>query len=85
MTTFTETIVDDAALAVPQEEAIRIRDDVGSFQAVQSVLAKRTLVDPQPGEDLDHAIRQIVARPSRRRARSARAGGVGGVALDRLP
>ena len=30
------------ALAVPHEEAIRIRDDVAFFQAVQSVLAKRT-------------------------------------------
>ena len=50
------------ALAVPHEEAIRIRDDVGFFQAVQSVLAKRTLGDPRPEEDLDHAIRQIVAR-----------------------
>lgn len=41
---------------------MRIRDDVGFFQAVQSVLAKRTLGDPRPEEDLDHAIRQIVAR-----------------------
>ena len=29
------------ALAVPHEDAIRIRDDVAFFQAVQSVLAKR--------------------------------------------
>ena len=29
------------ALAVPHEEALRIRDDVAFFQAVQAVLAKR--------------------------------------------
>ena len=33
------------ALAVPHEDALRIRDDVAFFQAVQSVLAKRTLPD----------------------------------------
>ena len=31
------------ALAVPHEEALRIRDDVGFFQAVRAVLAKRIL------------------------------------------
>ena len=32
------------ALAVPSDEATRIRDDVGFFQAVQSVLAKRAAI-----------------------------------------
>ena len=50
------------ALAVPHEEALRIRDDVAFFQAVQSVLAKRTLRQVRTQEDLDHAVRQIVAR-----------------------
>ena len=50
------------ALAVPHEEAIRIRDDVGFFQAVRSVLAKRAEGNAKPEEDLDHAIRQIVSR-----------------------
>ena len=50
------------ALAVPHEEAIRIRDDVAFFQAVRSVLAKRTEGDTRPEEDLDHAVRQIVSR-----------------------
>ena len=36
------------ALAVPHEEALRIRDDVGFFQAVRAVLAKST-----PGERQD--------------------------------
>ena len=50
------------ALAVPHEEALRIRDDVAFFQAVQSVLAKRAPGEARPEEELDHAIRQIVSR-----------------------
>ena len=40
---------------------MRIRDDVGFFQAVQSVLTKRTESEARPGEELDHAVRQIIA------------------------
>ncbi len=50
------------ALAVPHEEAMRIRDDVGFFQAVRAVLAKSTTQQQRPEPDLDHAIRQIVSR-----------------------
>ena len=50
------------ALAVPHEEAIRIRDDVAFFQAVRSVLAKRAEVETRPEEELDHAVRQIISR-----------------------
>jgi type I restriction enzyme R subunit len=50
------------ALAVPHEEAIRIRDDVGFFQAVRAVLAKSAAHQHRPQADLDHAIRQIVSR-----------------------
>lgn len=50
------------ALAVPHEEALRIRDDVGFFQAVRAVLAKRAPGEMKPEEELDHAIRQIVSR-----------------------
>ena len=50
------------ALAVPHEETFRIRDDVGFFQAVQSVLAKRSIGDARGAEDLDHAVRQIISR-----------------------
>jgi type I restriction enzyme R subunit len=50
------------ALAVPQPEAMRIRDDVAFFQAVQAVLSKRAPGDARPGEDLDHAVRQIISR-----------------------
>ncbi len=50
------------ALAVPHEAALAIRDDVGFFQAVRAVLAKGTPSDRRTDEELDHAIRQIVAR-----------------------
>ncbi len=50
------------ALAVPHEEAIRIRDDVAFFQAVRSVLAKRAPGGERTEEQLDMAIRQIVSR-----------------------
>ncbi len=50
------------ALAVPHEEAMRIRDDVAFFQAVRSVLAKRAAGQVRPEEELDYAIRQIVSR-----------------------
>ena len=50
------------ALAVPSDDAMRIRDDVGFFQAVQSVLVKRTVVDARPQEELDQAVRQIISR-----------------------
>ncbi len=50
------------ALAVPHESALAIRDDVAFFQAVQAVLAKRAPGDARPGEELDHAVRQIISR-----------------------
>jgi len=50
------------ALAVPHAEALRIRDDVAFFQAVQAVLAKRAPGDARPQEDIEHAVRQIISR-----------------------
>jgi type I restriction enzyme R subunit len=50
------------ALAVPHEEALRIRDDVAFFQAVQAVLAKRAPGEARPDEALNHAVRQIISR-----------------------
>jgi type I restriction enzyme R subunit len=50
------------ALAVPHAEALRVRDDVAFFQAVQAVLAKRAPGEARPEEDLDHAVRQIISR-----------------------
>ncbi len=50
------------ARAVPHDEAMRIRDDVAFFQAVQSVLSKRAAAEARPEEELEHAVRQIVSR-----------------------
>ena len=50
------------ALAVPHEEALRIRDDVAFFQAVRAVLAKRAPGEPKIEEELDQAIRQIISK-----------------------
>ena len=50
------------ALAVPHEETVRIRDEVGFFQQVRAALSKRAEAEARPEEDLDLAIRQIVSR-----------------------
>ena len=52
------------ALAVPHPDALQIRDDVAFFQAVRSALLKRSPLDrtPKTDEELDHAIRTLVAR-----------------------
>lgn len=50
------------ALAVPDEAALRVRDDVSFFQAVRAAIAKRAPGDGRSGEDLDLAVRQIVSR-----------------------
>ncbi len=50
------------ALAVPHEDALAIRDEVGFFQAVRSGLAKRAEEDARSEEEMDHAVRQIVSR-----------------------
>jgi type I restriction enzyme R subunit len=50
------------ALAVPADEAIAIRDDVGFYQAVRAALAKSVAGERKTDEHLDHAIRQIVSQ-----------------------
>lgn len=50
------------ALSVPHDEAIRIRDDVGFFQAVRAVLSKSAPGEQKTDEELDHAIRQIISK-----------------------
>ena len=50
------------ALAVPHEQALRIRDDLEFFQSVQSALAKRATATARPDEEMDHAVRQIISR-----------------------
>ncbi len=50
------------ALAVPHEEALRVRDDVAFFQAVRAALVKRAPGEAKTEEELDLAIRQIVSK-----------------------
>ncbi|MGJ5077541.1 type I restriction endonuclease subunit R [Bradyrhizobium oligotrophicum] len=50
------------ALAVPHGEALRVRDDVGFFQAVRAVLGKTAPGGRNSSEAIDHAIRQIVSK-----------------------
>jgi type I restriction enzyme R subunit len=50
------------ALAVPHEEALRIRDDVGFFQAVRASLVKAAPGETRTEDELDFAVRQIVSR-----------------------
>ncbi len=49
-------------LAVPHEEALAIRDDVGFFQAVRAVLAKGTGEQQKSAEDVERALRQLVSK-----------------------
>ncbi|HPN14580.1 MAG TPA: type I restriction endonuclease subunit R [bacterium] len=52
------------SLAVPSDESLKIRDDVGFFQVVRSIIVKFEQTGSGGGptqEDYDHAIRQIVS------------------------
>ncbi|MDD5584451.1 MAG: type I restriction endonuclease subunit R, partial [Candidatus Omnitrophica bacterium] len=50
------------ALSVPHKEALRIRGDVGFFQAVRARLAKYETGTGKTEEDLDSAIKQIISK-----------------------
>ena len=50
------------ALAVPQDEALRVREEIGFYQAVRAALVKGEPGERKSAEELDHAVRQIVSR-----------------------
>ncbi len=51
------------ALAVPNDKAIAIRDEVGLFQAIRSGLVKATVTaGERSSEDVESALRQLVSR-----------------------
>ncbi len=50
------------ALSVPHDAAIKIRDDVGFFQAVRNVLNKSAGQESRPEYELEAAVRQLVSR-----------------------
>lgn len=49
------------ALSVPSDEAMKIADEVGFFQAVKAVINKNTVSGGKPIDNLDSAIRQIIS------------------------
>ena len=50
------------ALAVPHEETLAIRNDVGFFQAVRAQLMKRAPSEERSDEELNLAVRQIISK-----------------------
>ncbi len=50
------------ALAVPDEEALRLREDVAFFQAVRAALIKGDPSNGTKDKEKEHAIRQIISR-----------------------
>ena len=50
------------ALAVPHDETLRVRDDVGFFQAVRAALMKNVGEKQRSPEELELALRQLVSR-----------------------
>jgi len=50
------------ALAVPHEDALAIRDEVGFFQVMRAAFAKSTPIEGKTPEQLDVAVRQIISR-----------------------
>lgn len=59
---YTTELLQAFALSVPNEEALKIRDDVGFFQAVKAQLVKSTVTPGKTQEELDTAIRQIISK-----------------------
>lgn len=50
------------ALSVPHQEALKIRDDVGFFQAIRARIAKYETGTGKTDEQLDSAIKQIISK-----------------------
>jgi len=59
---YTTELLQAFALSVPNKEALKIRDDVGFFQAVKAQLVKSTVTPGKMQEELDTAIRQIISK-----------------------
>ena len=62
---FTQAVTDLSkafALCAASDEAVAIRDDVAFFQAVKSALAKSGGLERRTPEEIDHAVRQLVAQ-----------------------
>ncbi|MBU0963068.1 MAG: type I restriction endonuclease subunit R [Nanoarchaeota archaeon] len=58
----TKKLIESFSLAVPKEEALKIKEEVGFFQIIKSKLTKLTLIKSKESEELDSAIRQIISK-----------------------
>lgn len=50
------------ALAVPHEEALKIRDDVAFFKVIRAQMVKLDGTEGKSSDDMEHAIRQLVSK-----------------------
>jgi type I restriction enzyme R subunit len=50
------------SLAVPNERALKVKEDIGLFQAIKSAIAKTTGTQKEDGERFDTAIKQILSK-----------------------
>ncbi|MFA5061283.1 MAG: type I restriction endonuclease subunit R [Candidatus Pacearchaeota archaeon] len=55
-------LIESFALAVPNDRALEIKEEIGFFQVIKSKLNKLTLGKSKQTEELDSAIRQIVSK-----------------------
>jgi len=58
----TTALVKAFSLAVPHEEAMKIKEEVGLFQAVKSAITKTIEIKKEPEEQFDTAIKQILSK-----------------------
>lgn len=58
----TSALVIAFSLSVPNEEALKIKEEVGLFQAIKSIIAKNTTVSGKYSEEYDSAIKQIISK-----------------------
>lgn len=58
----TTALVKAFTLAVPDEKAMRIKEEVGFFQAVKATITKALDAKQEPGEQYESAIKQIISK-----------------------
>lgn len=59
---YVKKLMEAFALSVPHDKALGIRDEVGFFQAVRSVIVKITASEGKEQDSLDTAIKQILSK-----------------------
>ncbi|MEK6891880.1 MAG: type I restriction endonuclease subunit R [Nanoarchaeota archaeon] len=59
---YVKKLLESFALSVPHEKALKIRDEVGFFQLIKSVIIKTTTPAGKEQDNLDSAIKQIISK-----------------------